>query len=313
MRRILSRTIKRRPLFLRKRRPAPAAIPWKQILTGSLVLAAILVAMIALYRVPWSGFAAYVTPKLDTFDYHSEKNLWDWLGLLGIPIVLAVGGYLFTRAENKTERDIAADRLRDAALREYLDRMADLLLTHKLASSSEQDPARFVARARTLTVLTGLGQDGARKGSVIRFLREAGLINVRNPIVQLKGADLRFISMSVSDLSNTDLSMAEMDSASLSVVDLTGANLSGTKLSAANLFAVRLDHAFLNNTDFTDANLAFASLRYVDAREAKFTNAYLHHAHFTEANLAGAKVTAEQLTTADSLKGAIVPDGSKHD
>jgi predicted lysophospholipase L1 biosynthesis ABC-type transport system permease subunit len=39
------------------------------------------------------------------------KTLWDWLQLLIIPVVLALGGYLFTFTINRNERK-AADRHR---------------------------------------------------------------------------------------------------------------------------------------------------------------------------------------------------------
>src|SRR3712207_6525243 len=39
--------------------------------------------------VPWTGFGT--------------RTLWDWLQLLIIPVVLAVGAYLFNRAERRNE------------------------------------------------------------------------------------------------------------------------------------------------------------------------------------------------------------------
>src|SRR2546430_17242879 len=67
------------------------------------------------------------------------KTLWDWLQLLIIPVVLAVGGYLFnyttSRNErnaadkrNQTERELGLDNQREAALQTYLDKMSELLL-----------------------------------------------------------------------------------------------------------------------------------------------------------------------------------------
>jgi hypothetical protein len=29
-----------------------------------------------------------------------DKSLWDWLGLLIVPVVLAIGGYLFNSSQN---------------------------------------------------------------------------------------------------------------------------------------------------------------------------------------------------------------------
>jgi hypothetical protein len=59
---------------------------------------------------------------------------WDWLQLLVIPFVLAVGGYLFiytasgngqkaTQLRNQTERDIALDNQHETALQDYIDKL----------------------------------------------------------------------------------------------------------------------------------------------------------------------------------------------
>ncbi len=107
------------------------------------------------------------------------KTLWDWLQLLIIPAVLAIGGYLFTftisrnerkaaDTHNQTEREIAQDNQREAALQEYIDKMSELLLHEKLRESQPGDEVRKIARVRTLTVLPRL--DGERKRSVLQFL-----------------------------------------------------------------------------------------------------------------------------------------------
>jgi len=69
----------------------------------------------------------------------SRKTLWDWLQLLILPAVLALGGYLFnyttskneqksTQLRDQTERDIALDNQCEAALQTYIDKMSELLL-----------------------------------------------------------------------------------------------------------------------------------------------------------------------------------------
>src|SRR5829696_7313619 len=45
---------------------------------------------------PWTGITK---PKQRTF--------WDWLKLLIVPAVLALGGYLFTRSENRRAQGVA--------------------------------------------------------------------------------------------------------------------------------------------------------------------------------------------------------------
>ena len=101
-----------------------------------------------------------------------EKNLWDWLQLLIIPIVIAAGTLWFTAQQSEassqasdkqhqTDLQIAQDQQQETALQTYLDRMSDLLLNNKLRESQPDDVVRSVARARTLTVLPQL--DGWRK------------------------------------------------------------------------------------------------------------------------------------------------------
>jgi len=145
----------------------------------------------------WTGFG---TPKLtaDQQAIPQFKTLWDWLDLLLVPLVLAIGGFFLNRSENRyalklQERreaearkieeqriqeahNLEEQRAQEAGLNAYLDQMTQLLLdnNNKLRASKAGDEVRSVARARTLTVLRVL--DGARKATVLQFLYEAKLI-----------------------------------------------------------------------------------------------------------------------------------------
>jgi hypothetical protein len=44
-------------------------------------------------------------------DFH-KRTLWDWLNLLIVPAVLALGGYLFTRSETRATQAAAERRAR---------------------------------------------------------------------------------------------------------------------------------------------------------------------------------------------------------
>src|SRR5438270_2744173 len=77
------------------------------------------------------------------------KTLWDWMQLLIIPAVLAVGGYLFNYStsrnernaadkHNQTEREIAQDNQCEAALQDYIDNMTELLLEKNLRKSGKE-------------------------------------------------------------------------------------------------------------------------------------------------------------------------------
>jgi hypothetical protein len=207
------------------------------------------------------------------------KSAWDWLELLIIPAVLAIGGYLFSRADRKSEREIAQDRVQEEALQRYLDRMQELILDKGLRRSKEDEEIRemrSVSRARTLTVLRSL--DGNRKGELVRFLHEADLIG---KAVREKWGEWRATEAII------DLSGANLRNANLREAILRGADLSDTNLSGADLFGANLLCA-----DLSGANLKYA---YMDC-----------------VNLTGAKgCTNEQLAQAEALVGATMPDGTK--
>lgn len=213
-----------------------------------------------------------------------DKTLWDYLQLVAIPVIIGIGTLWFTYQQSlataaaseeqyQTNLNIAQDQQQETALQTYLDRMSDLLFTEHLATSRPGDEVRQVARARTLTLLPQLNI--TRKEEVIRFLTEANLIQSNgkvSAIINLNGADL------------TD--------AYLSAADLHGADLSGADLSGAYLHGANLHDADLSVANLTDANLTDANLSGTDLR--------------------GAMTTPQQLTTAFSLSGTILPDGSKH-
>lgn len=135
------------------------------------------------------------------------------------------------------------DSQRELALQSYLDRMADLLAKEKLRITKNKEMFT-IARTRTLTVLRGL--DPTRKGLVLRFLHEAGLIGEGIAIVKLNGADLR----------SANLESASLRNAHLASVDLAYANLSYANLDNGNL-----GNADLHGADLTEANLRDANLR----------------------------------------------------
>jgi DNA segregation ATPase FtsK/SpoIIIE-like protein len=191
-----------------------------------------------------------------------NKTLWDWLQLLIIPVVLAIGGFWLNqiqknreerttaqRAENERkaaeqhaelERELARDNQREAALQDYIDKMSELLLHEQLADELPSDPQESIARARTVTVLRIL--DPNRRGSLIRFLSQAGILTkcIEDKLagIDLRGADLDHVNFSKINLRETDLGGANLSSA-----DLTGANLSKANLSKANLLFAYLDGA----------------------------------------------------------------------
>jgi hypothetical protein len=114
------------------------------------------------YGCDWTGFGQCVILKQDNEEIRHEKTLWDWMNLLIVPAVLAVGGILYNRSEKKSELKNADDRLQEAALAAYLDRISNLLLDNNLRGENANAAARDVALGWTTMVLPRL--NGQRKG-----------------------------------------------------------------------------------------------------------------------------------------------------
>jgi Pentapeptide repeats (8 copies) len=181
-------------------------------------------------------------------------TLWAWVKLLIVPVVLAIGGFLFTRSENRATQGVAERRAQDEALQAYLDHIGDLLLDTKepLRQSKE---GRTLARARSLTMLTRL--DNERKGSVVRFLFEAELITKGRVVITLSGADLSGADLYSADLSGADLSGTDLSDADLSSADLSGADLSGADLTGTSLYGADLTDALVTDEQVAKASMVF--------------------------------------------------------
>jgi len=211
-----------------------------------------------------------------------RKTLWDWLQLIFIPAVLTLGAIWYTARQNH-DLHITLDNQRETVLQTYLDKMSELLLHEILHESKPGDDVRTIAHARTLTVLPKL--DPNRKRSIILFLTESVLIEHNKWI----------IDMSFADLSGA----MKLDGISLAAANLQGANLSGAELTRVDFEGANLHHANLSGTDLGGADLTDADVRGAD---------------LTRANLKGVTgITVGRLKKqAKSLKGATMPDGSKH-
>jgi uncharacterized protein YjbI with pentapeptide repeats len=283
------------------------------------------------YTAPWTGFGDFTEPD---GDFVRGKTLWDWMELLIIPIFLTIGLYFLNRSDQETERQIARDRQYEATLQAYLDNMAALMLEEDLLKG-ENEQAKDIARIRTLTVLRGL--DGTRKGLVVKFLHEAGLLSREKAIVNLKGADLsyadlRFAKLQGADLANTNLgfallSYADLRSASfmsayMREADLSGVNSpndffdylnwslepsQGTDLTLTNLEGANLQSSRLKYAHLVGARLVDANLHGSDLTGAHLTGASFAHANLRKANLTDVSVGGKELNDAYMDKSTIMP------
>jgi uncharacterized protein YjbI with pentapeptide repeats len=303
------------------------------ILVGSIVWAGYLRLFRGYGWADWTEFGEYTDPE---GEYYRAKTLWD-LELLIIPIVLAIGAWWLNKSERETERKIAEknreedraiadERRNQATLEGYLDRMAELLLEKRLRESKEVSKVRSIARTRTLAALRDI--DNSRKGQVIRFLYETGLIFKEDPIISLydaklsgadlSGADLRGAALDVTDLSSADLSDTDLSGADLSFTNLSSADLSdatmrSTTLKVTNLANAILKRTYVTSAELSNADLSGAELSAADLSGADLSDTDLSGADLSGANLSEAKVRPGQLDQVWSVKDAILPNGTKHE
>ena len=295
------------------------------------------------YYVEWTGFGEYISTSPNV---ERSKTLWDWMELLIIPLVLAIGAFFLNRSEQslerqaaknraELEREIVKDRQQEAALQAYLDRMSDLLLKEKLLTTDKEE-VHDLARTWTLTVLQGL--DKERKGQVLKFLFDANLIKNINTIIPLKGADLSGADLSDTNLSdinlnsvnlsganlhnvnlrygilndaklgNVDLSNGDLRDADLSGAILSNAKVTHTLLNVANMSNIDLVGANLNNAHLTGANLSNANLSNADLRNADLRSANLSNANLSHANLIDAQLNGVRLTGANFTQTIMTSD-----
>jgi uncharacterized protein YjbI with pentapeptide repeats len=201
-----------------------------------------------------------------------------------------------------------------------------------LYKARQGDSLSSVARARTLTVLPRL--DDGRKGRVVQFLYECGLIAKGRPILALGGADLSKADLIEANLREADLSRVNLNRAMLMEAHLEGSDLKEAFLMSANLYGASLRGAdlsgtFLNNAVLWEANLVGASLNdavlwEANLREADLSGANLSGAALMGADLRGADLSGvdlsgatgcseAQLAADKSLKGATMPDGRPYE
>ncbi len=300
---------------------------WQQIQKHRLLILVIIVVLIALvafamavwrFGWDWTGFTSGAsrititsTSKGTTTAKEQQpgKTLWDVLQLLAalaIPVVVGFGAAWFTAQQGKVSERENKDNQRSKVLQDYIDKMSELLLENKLRDSAE-DEVRKIARVRTLTVLRSL--DAERKGSVLQFLHESGLIDKNKRIIDLSGANLTEVKLNSVNLSKADLSGADLSKADLSGTNLTEANLTRpnqpgvTRLKEANLTGAILSGANLSGAYLEGANLVAANLRGADLRAAFLRGANLVRAKLMGANLHGAILSGAKLVAAD-LSGA---------
>lgn len=276
------------------------------------------------YSQEWTeltGFNEFTYPKDSNKEFARAKTLWDWLNLLIVPTVLAIGALLFNRAErvsdrkiararDKTERAIATNKAQEALLQSYLDHMTKLVIDKGLNTTPPRPEVEAIAKARTITILQRL--DRTRRDSLLTLLAELRLTELlaeaNLPEANLTGADLSRANLTRANLTRARLNEANLTGADLTKANLTEAYLTRANLTRANLNEANLTGAYLIGTDLTEAYLIGADLTGADLTRANLSGANLSGADLTFANLTKAQIQISQLNDTKSHQETIMPD-----
>jgi hypothetical protein len=305
--------------------PTRGQLQW----AGGIVALAFLVIVICGYFLDWK-WTGFVTNS----GFH-KRTLWNWLDLLFVPIVLAIGGYLFTRSENnrtlytadrraqeerriadqrtleerriaderiETDRKLAKERIQDEVLQSYINEMGQMLLDRvkPLRQASSDDESALVAWVRTLAALDRL--DASRKKTILLFLYRAGLIGRPDVIVPDDPAawkELRDEAKPADQRVESAfqrLLAGARETYTPAIMSLAGADLNDIDLKHEDLLGINLSQTVMKGADLTAVTLyENATLRSADLEGARLSVAQLRQTTLSYADLTNADLSAADL------------------
>lgn len=211
-----------------------------------IVLISILIVFSFISDHEWSGF--------------QNKQLWNWLELLIIPVFLAFGGLAIQNQAKEQQQYSDKQQAQQESLKKYFQDIQKLVYAQKSDNTIKEhsiEKTRFIEKLsyeekkllESFTQLVFSEIDANQKRQVVKFLYELELISCYQE------------QDNIENCNNT---------ISLEKVDLTGANL--TDLSLIN---VSFQGANLREADFTNTNLELANFKDSILNDAKFDLAKL--------------------------------------
>jgi uncharacterized protein YjbI with pentapeptide repeats len=264
--------------------------PWLGLVLSSLLFLLIIanVAIVSnwISNFKWSGF--------------QKKSFWDWLQLLIVPLMLALGAFYLNSAADFRDYQIAQERKQQEILTDYFSKMQGLIIeTKKIKETSGSKESnsdekllpefRPTAKALTLSVLEQL--DGKRKGKVIIYLAESQLITITADNDNNVTAD-----------NDNNVTVDNNKPSPQPEINLSGANLKGMVLNDVDQVMVdkKLLGVVIDKADITNSTIKNVRL-FVDSKlpESDFSQANLTDVSFTNAYMQGAKFIKSQMTNVD--------------
>jgi len=226
----------------------------------------------------WTGFGRHRINE----QFSNEKTLWDWLDLLIIPLAIGVLAWSFKESEKEKADKLEDERMQNEGLDSFIKIMTELIIKHNLASTHSTPETRTIARTRINLAFSNL--NGTRKGQVLQFLYESGLID-KNPTIKLVGGNIKY--------------------AVLDGIVLIESEIKGAYFNEASIKDSNLNDAVFTSCDFTDADLSGSLMRNVDLSYTKLIKAKLKNMDLTSVNFEGANLTNADLRESDISQGQL--------
>jgi uncharacterized protein YjbI with pentapeptide repeats/uncharacterized membrane-anchored protein YhcB (DUF1043 family) len=277
---------------------------WESDSTGGLGCATLLLigAVFMLYQVDWSGLRG--------------KNVWDWLQLIIVPLVLAGGGFLLQRFESdrlkqqeafekerekhqqalekerieaqvEREREQAKNNLMDNIFQSYLDDISTLLIDKRLQTMLDIVTAeRLREEAEKKAAKAKENGDEQAADSANGTEQETKAIETL-PAIEIdngKLAEAKAVVTVARARTVTALRSLDVDRRNLLANFLRETGLV-TGEQGSLLVGIQLEKVDLSETHLYDFNLSQANLYQANLSHAYLYRANLSHAMLMEANL----------------------------
>jgi len=161
----------------------------------------------------WFTVVDWLGPYPEIRGKVPAKKLWDWLGLLLVPIASGIGGAWLSWTQMRNDQAGELERFRESVLHKCLDQITGLVLSADL----NEWTVREIGPARTLAAPSVL--DGERTGFLLLYLSDSMLITVD------KDTDAAKIDLQCADFSEAELEGAFLADAMLELANFGNGNL----------------------------------------------------------------------------------------
>ena len=279
-----------------------------------------------------------------TITQNAGKTLWDWLELLGVPLSLALLGYLFQDFQKgKEKREEKREKKREKEKEAYFEAEQNQKeLLQKQREHEDRELQKFFAYEATQAQIkrdeTNAKEDLLQGyfDRISEFLVDRNLFGIAAGIYRLKNN--KMIERAEQEQELLDSSVDIIRAMTLAVLrrlgddqdrktsviqflleieiinrlnlSLSGADLRGTDLKKASLPKVNLSGANLTEANLEGANLEDANLEGAELKQAKLKESNLQGANLQRANLEEADLLSAHLENANlqdaHLTGAVL-------